>query len=111
MAQFIGREKELSTLGELLNKKSASLVVIRGRRRIGKSRLVEELAKHYPFEAFYRFGGLPPTPETTAQSQREVFAGQLLSQFGTGLDLHSDWATLFLLLAKAMKKGRVLLLF
>ena len=115
MGHFVGRENELKTLGELQKKKSASLVIIRGRRRIGKSRLVEELAIRYPFDLFFRFAGLPPTPETTAQSQREVFAGQLSSNFGTTLELsgiHShDWSTLFLRLAEKIKKGRVLLLF
>lgn len=71
MAQFIGREKELKTLKGIHEKKSASLVILKGRRRIGKSRLAEEFAKH---EKFYSFTGLPPTPETTAQSQREAFA-------------------------------------
>lgn len=115
MTRFVGRENELKTLRELLKKRSASLVVIRGRRRIGKSRLVEELATRYPFEHFYRFSGLPPTSESTAQSQREIFAGQLMSQFGTGLESAEsssrDWSTLFLKLAEKVQKGRVLLFF
>lgn len=35
MAKFIGRETELGLLKNLLAKKSANLVVIKGRRRIG----------------------------------------------------------------------------
>ena len=115
MAQFIGRKDELETLGSLIKKKSASLVVIRGRRRIGKSRLVEELAATHPFDHFYRFSGLPPTAETTEQSQREIFAGQMASQFGTVSEISRtdllDWSTLFSKLADKLKKGRVLLLF
>ena len=42
--KFIGRKKELERLELLHKKNSASLVVIRGRRRIGKSRLIEEFA-------------------------------------------------------------------
>jgi len=114
MARFIGRENELEILGELLKKKSASLVVIRGRRRIGKSRLVEELVSRFPIEFFYRFSGLPPTPETTAQSQREIFAGQLSSHFGTSIEfsgiLSHDWSTLFSKLAEKIQKGRTLVL-
>jgi uncharacterized protein len=115
MAQFVGRKEELKTLGSLLKKKSASLVVIKGRRRVGKSRLVEELSARHPFDHFYRFSGLPPTPETTEQSQREIFAGQMTSQFGTSLELSGsdllDWSTLFSKLADKLKKGRVLLFF
>lgn len=62
---FIGRAKELSYLHDLTQKKASSLAVIRGRRRIGKSRLVEEFAKNY---RFLNFSGLPPTEETSAQS-------------------------------------------
>lgn len=114
MTRFIGRENELETLEGLLKKKSASLVVIKGRRRIGKSRLIEEFAKQHPYEAFYRFAGLPPTPETTPQSQKDVFLGQLISQFGTPLDIagiQSDWALLFKALAMKSQKGRIILLF
>ncbi len=34
---FIGRKNELEKLNNLLEKKTASLVVIKGRRRIGKA--------------------------------------------------------------------------
>lgn len=40
-SKFIGREAELKALYDLLGKKTASLVVIKGRRRIGKTRLIE----------------------------------------------------------------------
>lgn len=39
--QFIGRRKELKKLNLLLKKTTASLVVVKGRRRIGKSRLIQ----------------------------------------------------------------------
>ncbi len=56
MTRFIGREKELESLKGLLQKKSSSLVVIRGRRRIGKSRLAEEysasFSKAYIFDRY-----------------------------------------------------------
>ena len=42
---FYGRSEELHRLEQLLLKKTASLVVIKGRRRIGKSRLISEFSK------------------------------------------------------------------
>jgi hypothetical protein len=42
---FYGREHELQSLQELAGKKTASLIIIKGRRRIGKSRLATELAR------------------------------------------------------------------
>ncbi len=58
MARFIGRKQELEGLKGLLKKKVSSLVVIRGRRRIGKSRLAEEFAKE--FKKHYLLTGVPP---------------------------------------------------
>lgn len=111
MANFVGRNEELAILGALLKKKSASLVVIKGRRRIGKSRLVEELAARHPSAAFYVFSGLVPQPDTTAQSERDEFASQLHSQTGLPEIKADDWNKLFLLLAEKVKKGKVIILF
>ena len=106
--QFIGRETELEQLGQFLNKRTASLIVIRGRRRIGKSRLVEEFAKG---TTFYSFAGLAPTKETTAQSQRDAFTAQLSEQTDLPELKADDWSKLFQLLYEKIKKGRIVLLF
>ena len=55
---FIGRKSELEILQELKSKNKANLLVISGRRRIGKSKLAEEFGKNYEF---YSFTGLPPS--------------------------------------------------
>lgn len=106
--QFIGREAELQSLKDLFKRKTASLVVIKGRRRIGKTRLIEEFAKQEPF---LRFVGLAPDEGVTAQTQRDEFARLLNQQ--TGLpEIHtSDWAKLFALLAEKVKTGRQIILF
>lgn len=108
---FIGREEELKSLGRLLSKHSASMVVIKGRRRIGKSRLVEEFAKRHPFDHFYVFSGIPPTDKTTAQSQRDEFAHQLGSALNIPGIKADDWNTLFLLLGNRVTHGKTLILF
>ncbi|MGE3919542.1 MAG: ATP-binding protein [Gammaproteobacteria bacterium] len=106
--QFVGRGYELEKLDRLLDKKTASLVVIKGRRRIGKSRLVEEFAKS---KTFYTFTGLSPVDGIDAQSQRDEFARQLSEQFDLSSTLKTDdWGTLFTLLAKYTEKGRVIIL-
>ena len=104
---FVGREKELAHLSSLHKKKSASLVVVRGRRRIGKSRLIEEFAKG---KHFLSFAGIPPSPEINAQSQRDVFAEQLGKQIGLEGVTAQDWSSLFSLLAKYTKQGQVIIL-
>ncbi len=104
---FVGRNAELQRLASLLKKKSASLVVLRGRRRIGKSRLVEEFAKG---KRFYTFAGIPPTSELTAQDQKNIFAEQLGRQIGLVGIAAQDWSALFTLLAMHTREGRVVIL-
>lgn len=100
---FIGRQNELAELQRQAQKNIASLIVIKGRRRIGKSRLIEEFCKNYKS---YTFVGLPPNDRTTKESQLDEFANQL----GVALNLDNipaiDWNQLFLLLAKHTANGR-----
>ncbi len=105
---FSGRAQELNELKRFLTKKSASLIVVRGRRRVGKSRLIEEFAKDY---RFYSFAGLAPNEQTTAQSQRDEFARQLSEQTGIPEVKADDWGKLFLLLSEKVQQGRVIILF
>ncbi len=105
---FSGRTQELADLKRFLSKKSSSLIVVRGRRRIGKSRLIEEFAKDY---RFYSFAGLAPNEYTTAQSQRDEFARQLSEQTGLPEVKADDWGKLFFLLSEKVQKGRVIILF
>lgn len=105
--EFIGRKEELQLLNRLLQQRSAALVVIRGRRRIGKSRLVQEFAKNH---LFYNFSGIPPTPSTSAQSQREIFARQLEEKLNLKGLKNDDWGDLLTMLARHTQKGRVIIL-
>lgn len=105
---FVGRKKELQELGLLLNKKSSSLIVIRGRRRIGKSQLAKQFAKRH---RFLSFAGLAPTKLTTAQSQREEFARQMADNLKSHELKANDWGDLFSSLANETRIGRVIILF
>ncbi len=104
---FIGRTDSLAALKRLRRKKIASMVVVRGRRRIGKSRLVEEFAKG---QHFYVFSGLPPTEKTNAQSQKDEFARQLGHQLGIPSLRGSDWGDLFTILANYVKEKKTIIL-
>ncbi len=110
MVDFIGREEELAILASLLKKKSASLAVVKGRRRIGKSRLIEEFTKRHDFNACYVLSGVVPTEKTTAQSQRDAFASQLSIQTGLPEIKADNWSKLFLLLFEKIKSGKIILL-
>ncbi|MBS0184888.1 MAG: AAA family ATPase [Proteobacteria bacterium] len=109
MAKFIGRKRELEILHGLTQKKTASLIVIKGRRRIGKSRLIKEFGEtHKPY---YIFSGLPPTPQTTKQSQINEFVRQLREYFRLPNIRFSDWGDVFYFLADKVKTGKVIVVF
>lgn len=108
MAAFIGRKRELSILEDQLKKSVASLVVLRGRRRIGKSRLIEEFGKKYET---YVFSGLPPTPETTLQSQLDEFIRQLRRMFKIPEVSFKDWGDAFWFLSEKLENRRIILVF
>ena len=108
MPDFFGREYELKLLNSLLAKKSASLVIVKGRRRIGKSRLVEEFAKDY---TFYNFSGIPPHDKTSYISERKAFFKQLTKYFKKINIKNDDWWDMLWFLSEKTKNGRVIILF
>lgn len=104
---FIGRKKELEQLRRLLDKPTASLVVVKGRRRIGKSRLIQEFGKSMKM---FTFSGLPPTEKITLKEQLHEFGWQLGKALDQPAFKDDNWNDLFLRLAHHTKEGRVLIL-
>jgi uncharacterized protein len=109
MPQFVGRKLELQQLKALTGKKSASFVVLRGRRRIGKSRLIAEFGKN--FEKYYAFSGLPPDQATTAKHQMEEFSRQLSREFKTANARYDDWSDALWAMGERVQSGKTLILF
>src|SRR5437016_3163557 len=107
MHTFVGRDKELKLLKNQLDRNFSSLIVVKGRRRIGKSRLIAEFAKGMQFISI---SGLPPAKKITAQHQRTEFAKQLARAFRMPVPAHDDWSDLFWALAQQTQKGRVVIL-
>lgn len=98
MGKFIGRTEELKRL-ESTTGKGPTLIVMRGRRRIGKSRLVQEYAKS---KRFLEFSGLAPTEHMTAQTQRDHFANQLIPQLKTPACTFNSWYDAFIFLSNQL---------
>ena len=76
---FIGRREQLEALSSLWDKRTASLVTCRGRRRIGKSTLIEEFAKRTA-DHFINITGLSPRKGMTDARQRKNFCEELADQ-------------------------------
>lgn len=74
---FIGRKVELDRLKALYKKKASSLVIVKGRRRIGKSRLILEFVQTKGNQTFWNFSGLAPQDGISSQEQRDHFSRQL----------------------------------
>lgn len=106
---FLGREQEMLTLKALLQKRTGSFVVMNGRRRIGKSRLIKEFAAN--FEQHFYFTGLPPEPGITNQHQLDEFSRQLSSQANIPNIHYTDWGDAFWALSERTQKGRILVFF
>ncbi len=61
---FVGRKREWDLLNGLWKKNIASFVVIKGRRRIGKSRLIEKFSEN---TNVISLSGLSPDPSIKTQ--------------------------------------------
>ena len=78
MEAFIGRAEERKEFAQLLRRKRAALVTCQGRRRIGKSRLIEECAMDA--DHFLSFSGLAPRENLGKEEQLEAFSTALAAQ-------------------------------
>ena len=108
MKSFVGRKRELYELAAEYQTNRASLVVIKGRRRIGKTTLIEHFSQG---KNFYKFTGLAPHVGMTAQTQRNEFCRKLEEFFQLFAIKNDDWATLFTVLAKQVADQHAIILF
>ena len=107
---FFGRDAELAELEGLWGKRVASLVTCRGRRRIGKSTLIEEFARRSGAR-FIKLEGLRPKRGMTERDQLAFFAAKLSAQTGCDKTPPSDWYSAFVRLDRELGgKGREVVL-
>jgi hypothetical protein len=108
MKKFFGRESYLDKLDALWRKSTSSFVVVAGRRRIGKSTLVEEFAARSNYE-FIEIVGLPPDEKMTNQKQIDNFCERLARHIGRPRQSADCWARAFDALDDALKgRGRTI---
>ena len=97
---FIGRNREIKSLAEHFATGRPSFVVVKGRRRIGKSTLIQEFAKRAT--EFYEFQGLAPREQMNNSDQLDAFSKQLAKQSKLP-QLHiRHWSEAFSLLASVI---------
>ena len=98
---FFGRRDAIQKLEELRSKNVASLVTCRGRRRIGKSTLIEEFARQSEAR-FIKIEGIRPTAHTTNEQEIANFCGQLANQTTAERSVAPDWLSAFIRLDKEL---------
>ena len=108
--KFIGREEQLGKLDALWRKQTASLAVVSGRRRIGKSTLVEEFARRSGCR-FIEIVGLPPARGMTNQIQIDNFCERLADATGQVQAKADGWAKAFDALAQAVAANEKAIVF
>ena len=102
---FYGRDEQIADLERLWSKRTASLVTCRGRRRIGKSTLIERFAE-VSGARFIMIEGLRPAKGLSNNSELEHFTVQLSAVTGRDFAVPSNWLNAFLDLDSAIGNGK-----
>jgi len=107
---LIGRKEEIKILNDLLESPKAEMVAIIGRRRVGKTFLVDNVyEKHITFKQ-------TGVRNASTENQLRTFANKLKDLSGESFDPPKDWLDAFNLLKKYIKpllskKKKVVLFF
>lgn len=109
MKEFFGRDDLLDSLKSLWDKRVSSLVTCRGRRRIGKSTLIEEFARQSGAR-FVKLEGLRPKPQLTNRDQLRFFISQLALQTGCDRSEPEDWLGAFARLNSVLTNRKTVVL-
>jgi hypothetical protein len=112
---FIGRQSELNVLGRMLDRvrtggrtgRPGRAMLIRGRRRVGKSRLVEEFVERAGVPSLFFTASAQPT----TQADLILFAGSAFASDLPGADLFREqrpqtWDAALQLLARALPEDQ-----
>lgn len=102
---FIGREKELSDLNDMYNQDKFQLFVLYGRRRVGKTTLINEFCKNKD-AIFYS------AEQSNNKLNLEKFSGQVFQFYGENtLEPFSSWANALTYINDRQKDKRLILVF
>jgi AAA+ ATPase superfamily predicted ATPase len=102
---FVGRKTELEFLNKKYNKKGGQLIVLYGRRRVGKTELIREFAKNKQHIFYSSF-------ETNDKKQLESFSKRLLGFYKDSefLQSFSSWEDSLRYLLKIKTEKKMLLI-
>ncbi len=91
---MIGRKKELKVLSEICDREGSSFTAVYGRRRIGKTYLINYMFKEYRKEClFFNYTGISELPK---EIQMANFIDRIYEWFRVKpSEVISDWSAVF----------------
>ena len=108
---MIGREREISELLNILESNKSEFVAVYGRRRVGKTYLIDETFRNY---IVFRHTGLPPIYDTNNEVEEKRKLTRQLEAFYQTLKLYdclesndnmpTTWIEAFGILTRAIKR-------
>ena len=101
---FFGRDDLINRLESLFKKRTSSFVTCRGRRRVGKSTLIEKFAERARAR-FIKIEGIKPRPKLNNGKELENFAMKLAAQTGCDSSVPDNWLTAFIRLDGQIRDG------
>ena len=102
--EFVGREEQLQQLMSLWRKGTSSMVTCQGRRRIGKSRLIDEFAARSGCR-YLKISGLAPRRKMANRDQLRYFCDMLSERTGMGGLSALNWIEAFRHLGRAISEN------
>ncbi|NGX39864.1 MAG: hypothetical protein KR126chlam1_01201 [Chlamydiae bacterium] len=99
---FFGRKSELQQLQIFFERNRPGIAVCCGRRRIGKSTLIQHATKNHHFVEFY---GLSPRKGAGTQAQLNHFSRLLAKNFNIPKVKFDDWQSALDMLAGLTREG------
>lgn len=106
MAKFIGRREEINLLLDSFRRHKGVINVVRGRRRVGKTRMIRQLDEIDKTIDFHYLTSSPPNIEISDKQERELYAGQVKAVFELSFEPPaSSWRELFSFIAEQVKRN------
>ena len=110
MASFVGRKAQIKSLLDSFRSDKGVLNVIRGRRRIGKTRLIRQLAQVDKSITFYYLTSAPPDKKVTDAQELAMYGAQVKTVFKLSYNPPAgSWRELFLFICDQCKGTKIVL--
>lgn len=109
---FYGRKNELSALSNEVAKPNAKakVLVMTGRRRVGKSTLVQQFSTQAKGLQFFQLTGIPPKRQNRMKTELNNLASQIAVTFSVPKPILHDWNDAIQAIGVYVKQGNCILL-